>query len=139
MAESPVADVRPRSPADLLQFVCQHAQDTLYAIPFLHSLLPACEIGIFRRVPCLLCSCQDERNPRVPHGKRKIRVGALVAHEPGSVGEVRVEDGNDADEILVVAIAGRRKELWVECFESVDVNEAVVVRGIRLSVRRALG
>ncbi len=134
-----MADFRPRSPADLLQFVCQHAQHTLYAIPFLHSLLPACEIGIFRQVPCLLCTCQDERDVRVPHGKRKIRIRALVAHEPGSVGEVRVEDGNDADDFLVVAIAGGRKELGVECFEPVDVSEAVVVRGICLSVRRALG
>lgn len=58
----------------------------LDTVPGQHSLLPTLEVGIFRRVPGILCIFQDERDLSIPHDEGKIRVRTLVAHKPGAAG-----------------------------------------------------
>ena len=94
-----------------------HAQDVLHAVPGQHSVLPACEVGILRRVPRVLCIFQDVRDLSVPHDEGEVRVGTLVTHEPAAVGEMGVENRSDAVDFVVVSFAGRRERFGVEKVE----------------------
>ena len=92
----------------------QHAQDMLHAVPGKHSIVPACEVGIFCRIPGILCIFQDVRDLSVPHDEGEVRVCALITHEPATVSEMGVEDFSDTVNLIVVAFAGRRERFWME-------------------------
>ena len=91
----------------------------LHAVPRQHSVLPAREVGIFCRVPGILCIFQDERDLSVPHDEGEVRVGTLATHEPIAVCEMGVEDAGDAVDLVVVAFAGGRERLGMEDVEPV--------------------
>ena len=101
--------------------------DAPYALPIHHSSLPTRKIKILTLVPAIWCISRPSLEPTKP-GKAKIRVRALVAHEPGAIREMGVEQWN---ELAVAEFAGLEVGplLQVEGF-----GEGSVGQGVRLVV-----
>ena len=118
-----MADTFRLLPTTLDLLVWQHTHDMLHAVPCQHGILPKCEVGILRGVPGVLRVFHDEDNLSVPHDEGEVRVCTLVTHEPGTAGEMRVEDGSNAFDLVVVALAGGWEGLGMEDVEPVNANE----------------
>ena len=102
-------------PSLALYLRLQHyAHNMFYTVLRKHSLLPSLEIWIFGRIPAVFRISFYESNLRIPGHKGEVRVRALLAYKPGSVGQVAVKDADDPFELVVVSVTSGLDRLWVE-------------------------
>ena len=99
--------------------VHENTHDVLHASPRHHCFVPTFEMWIFGIVPTIFCVFENKPDLHIPHHKREICIGALVAHKPSAASEVTVQNTNNAFDLVVIALAGGGKGLGMKEVEPV--------------------